>query len=56
LTNPIIIGLSWFILHNLRMDCKMKSFRFESVNKIRPKYKAFQQAHWTLNMIMQVKT
>jgi len=41
LTNPIIIGLSWFILHNLRMDCKMKSLHFELVNKIIPKYKAF---------------
>ncbi len=31
LTNPIIIGLSWFILHNPRIDWKMKSFYFESI-------------------------
>jgi hypothetical protein len=40
-TNPIIIGLSWFILHNLQMDWKMKSLHFESVNEITPKYETF---------------
>jgi hypothetical protein len=33
LTNPIIIGLSWLILHNPQVDWKMKSLHFESINK-----------------------
>jgi len=56
LTNPIIIGLSWLILHNPRVDWKMKSFHIELVNKITPNMKLFQQARWILNMIMHVKT
>jgi hypothetical protein len=38
LTNPTIIGLSWLILHNPRMDWKMRSFHFESINETTPKY------------------
>jgi hypothetical protein len=41
LTNPIIIGLSWLILHNLRVNWKTKSLHFESINETTPKYKAF---------------
>jgi hypothetical protein len=41
LTNPIIIGLSWFILHNPQVDWKMKSFHFESVNESTSKYEVF---------------
>jgi hypothetical protein len=41
LTNPIIIGLSWFILHNPRVDWKMKSFHFELVNETTQKYEVF---------------
>jgi hypothetical protein len=44
-TNPIIIGLSWLILHNPQMDWKMKSFHFELINETTPKYETFQQAH-----------
>ncbi len=40
-TNPIIIELSWLVLHNPRVDWKMKSFHFESVNETTPKYKGF---------------
>jgi hypothetical protein len=36
-TNLIIIRLSCFVLHNLRVDWKMKSLHFESINKITPK-------------------
>jgi len=55
-TNFIIIGLSWLILHNFRVDWKTKSFHFELVNETTPKYEAFQQACWTLNMIIHMKT
>jgi len=41
LTNLIIIGLSWCILHSPRADWKMKSLHFESVNKTTPKIKTF---------------
>ncbi len=41
LTNLIIIGLSWFILHNPQVDWKTKNLHFESINKTTPKYKAF---------------
>jgi hypothetical protein len=30
LKTPIIIGLSWFVLHNSQMDWHMKSFHFET--------------------------
>ncbi len=40
-TNPIIIKLSWFILHNLRVDRKMRNLYFESINETTPKYEAF---------------
>jgi len=40
-TNPIIIGLSWFVLHNPQVDCKMKSLHFELVNETTQKYEAF---------------
>jgi len=40
-TNLIIIGLSWFISHNLKMNWKTRTLHFELVNKTRPKYKAF---------------
>ncbi len=40
-TNPIIIELSWLVLHNPQVDWKMRSFHFESVNESTPKYKAF---------------
>jgi large-conductance mechanosensitive channel len=40
-TNPIIIRLSWFILHNLQVDWKMKNLHFESIKKTTPKYKVF---------------
>jgi hypothetical protein len=28
--NPIIIGLSWFVLHNPQMDWHMRSLHFET--------------------------
>ncbi len=40
-TNPVIIGLSWFILHNPWMNYKTKSLHFELINKITPKYEVF---------------
>ncbi len=40
-TNPIIIGLSWLILHNHQMDWKMKCLHFESINETTPKYETF---------------
>jgi hypothetical protein len=46
LTNPIIIRLSWPILHNLQMDWKMNNFHFELVNEITPKYEAFLTSMW----------
>jgi hypothetical protein len=41
LKNLVIIGLSWFILHNLQVDWKMNSFHFELVNETTPKYETF---------------
>jgi hypothetical protein len=41
LTNLIIIGLSWFILHNPWMDYKMGNLHFELINEITPKYEVF---------------
>jgi hypothetical protein len=41
LTNPIIIELSWLILHNPQVDWKMKNLHFELVNETTPKYKTF---------------
>jgi len=36
-TNPIVIGLSWFILHNLLVDWRIKSFHFDVFQKITSK-------------------
>jgi hypothetical protein len=55
-TNLIIIGLSWLILHNPRVDWKTKSLHFESINETTPKYKAFLISMLTLNMIFHMKT
>jgi hypothetical protein len=41
LTNLIIIGLSWLILHNLKVDWKTTNLHFESINKTTLKYEAF---------------
>jgi len=40
-TNPIIIGLSWLILHNRQMDWKTKCLHLESINETTPKYETF---------------
>jgi hypothetical protein len=37
-TNPIVIGLSWFILHNLRMDWRTNNFQFELLQKVTSNY------------------
>ncbi len=36
-TNPIVIGLSWFILHNPWVDYHTKSFHFDVSQKITSK-------------------
>jgi hypothetical protein len=36
-TNPIVIGLSWFILHNLQMDWRTKKFHFDVPHKVTSK-------------------
>ncbi len=36
-TNPIVIGLSWLILHNLQMDWHTKSFHFDIPHKVASK-------------------
>jgi hypothetical protein len=36
-TNPIVIGLSWFILHNPLVDWRIKSFHFDVFPKITSK-------------------
>jgi hypothetical protein len=41
LTNPIIVGLSWFVLHNPRVDWKMRSFHFEFLNETKSKCEVF---------------
>jgi hypothetical protein len=33
-TNPIVIGLSWFILHNRQMDWHTNNFHFELPQKV----------------------
>jgi hypothetical protein len=38
---PIIIGLSWLVLHNLGMDYETMSLHFELINETTPKYKLF---------------
>ncbi len=38
---PIIIGLSWLVLHNPGMDYETMSFHFELINETTPKYKLF---------------
>jgi len=38
--NPIIIRLSWLVLHDFRVDWKMKSLHFESENETTHKYEA----------------
>jgi hypothetical protein len=35
--NPIFIGLSWLILHNLQMDWSTKSFDFDVLQKVTSK-------------------
>jgi len=41
LTNLIIIGLSWLILHNPQVDWKTRSLHFEFINKTTPKHEVF---------------
>jgi hypothetical protein len=36
-TNLIVIGLSWLILHNLRMDWHTESFHFDVFHKVASK-------------------
>jgi hypothetical protein len=45
LRNPIIIGLSWFVLHNPQMDWHMKNLHFET-----PQHEAFECETFEKNM------
>jgi hypothetical protein len=45
LRNPIIIGLSWFILHNPQVDSHMKSLHFET-----PQHEALMCETFVKNM------
>lgn len=38
-TNPVVIGLSWFILHNLWVDWCTKQFHFDEPHKVASKCK-----------------